>query len=165
MFLANARFVSATAVVIGLVCVGTALPSGGQQPATRDASTAAKGKSEPDGRRVRELLKQRHQTLQEYVELLESRHEAAGGDIVQVIRAKELLVGAELELADSDQQRLAAREKAVDLAKRYEQVIAIRVESGGGPNFDPAELLTAKAHRLATEIAYERATAELARDR
>ena len=115
--------------------------------------------------RIRELLQERYDTLRRYVELREAQLQAGNVPLSQVLRAKELLVGAELELAETDEQRLAVYSKAVDLAKELERQVAMLVEIGGTPNSDPAELAAAKAHRLGAEIAYERAKARLARDR
>lgn len=174
MFLTKAKLVSAAVVVIGLACAGAALSSGGQQPEPKvDGKAAAVVENEKPAAprqtetnaRIRELLQERYETLKRYVELKEERYRTGNTTLSDVLRAKELLVGAELELADTDEQRLAVHAKAVELAKELERRVAIRVEIGGTPNFDPAELPAAKAHRLAAEIAYERAKARLARDR
>ena len=173
MFLTKAKLVSAAVVVIGLACAGAALSSGGQQAEPKvDGNAAAVAESEKPAApermqtnaRIRELLQERYDTLRRYVELREAQLEAGNVPLSQVLRAKELLVGAELELVETDEKRLAVYSKAVDLAKELERQVAMLVEIGGTPNSDPAELAAAKAHRLAAEIAYERAKARLAGD-
>jgi outer membrane protein TolC len=77
------------------------------------------------------------------------------------VEARRRLFKAELELCESDKERVAVHEKIVQLEKESEKVVEKRVEAGRVPTY---ELLAARVNRLEAEIALERAKAKLATD-
>ncbi len=76
-----------------------------------------------------------------------------------VWQAKLLVLRAELELCDSDRERVAVHEKIVALAKETEEMQTLRYKAA---RLSHSDLLTAKANRLEAEVALERAKAKAA---
>jgi outer membrane protein TolC len=108
---------------------------------------------EPKDTRLKELLKERVETLRKVVEIVSQQYKLGGVGIGQVVQAQQSLLRAELDLCDSDKERIAVLEKLVSLMKDHEKIAAARFKSGDGRQ---GEALMAKATRLDAEIALER---------
>ena len=65
-------------------------------------------------------------------------------------------LAAEIELEESNSQRIRLHQRIVEATQRYEKIAAQRYEVGSGTH---TELLSAKADRLTAEIALEKAKA------
>jgi tetratricopeptide (TPR) repeat protein/thiol-disulfide isomerase/thioredoxin len=109
--------------------------------------------------RVRALQEERLATLKEIAAEREKafRHGRAPSD--DVLQARLLVLRAELELCDSDRERVAIHEKIVALAKETEETRASQYKAR---RLSHSDLLTAKANRLEAEVALERAKAKAA---
>jgi len=105
--------------------------------------------------KLKELLKERHATLQEVASQTKA---AARRDpnvsLAQVNEADRAVYQAELELCDTDKERVAVLERMLAAAREWEKFSEEMVKSGLAA---PREILKAKAARLEVEIAWERA--------
>ena len=168
MFYSKLKLVATVIMALGTACAGAAIAAHALQGNPKEVvAHRDRGRDgrEPDrveaaDATVQELLEKRHGTLQQLVEVAESEFEAGLGTFAEVLRADELLISAALELSDTDQQRLAIYNKAVELATEREQMITKQVRAGAG-HATVADVLLATAHQLEVEIAYERAKARL----
>ena len=104
--------------------------------------------------KVKALLKERHATLQAIASLTTKQYERGTASVVQVAEANRTARHAELDLCDTDKERVAVLEKMLAEAKEYEKS-AEQLHKGGSIPFTAA--LKAKADRLEVEIALERA--------
>jgi tetratricopeptide (TPR) repeat protein/thiol-disulfide isomerase/thioredoxin len=109
--------------------------------------------------KVRALQEERLATLKEIAAEWENvfRHSRCPPE--DVWQAKLLVLRAELELCDSDRERVAIHEKIVALAKETEETRASQYKA---QRLSHSDLLTAKANRLEAEVALERAKAKAA---
>ena len=89
----------------------------------------------------------------------EIRYEAGRVSLDEVIEAKLQVCRAELDLCETDKERVGVYEKIVALAKELETVRNTQFEAG---RITPAVLGKAKADRLEAETALERAKAKAA---
>jgi hypothetical protein len=113
-------------------------------------------KKTKDGGKLQELQKERLATLQQLVTVTKTAYLQGTATFAEVAQASAQLLKADLELCESDQERLAAHEKALMLAKHYERIATQRYKAGQGTQ---ASTLSATANRLEAEIALERARA------
>ncbi|HJZ53544.1 MAG TPA: TolC family protein [Gemmataceae bacterium] len=88
----------------------------------------------------------------------QAAYETGKATFAEVAEANALLLKAELELCESDKERLLVYEKALALAIECEKVAVQRYHAGQATH---ASVLAAKANRLEAEIAYERAKARV----
>lgn len=109
---------------------------------------------EPKAGKLKELLKERHATLKEIAAQTARAYQTRGVPIERLHEAEEAVLKAELDLCDSDKERIAVLEKLVALAKGQEEREMELVKAGSVPG---TALLRAKANRLEAEIALERA--------
>jgi hypothetical protein len=132
--------------VVALLCAAAQAPLLGQ---TRDA---------PSGEtKVRALLKERAETLKQIVEEIEKAHKAKGAlSMDDVLQARLAYYHAELDLCDTDKERIPVLEKMLGLAKESERMVSSRFEMGAVPH---TAVLAARVNRLEAEIALERAKA------
>jgi RNA polymerase sigma factor (sigma-70 family) len=162
-------FVTASAIVSGHVL--RAEPDAtkrGTAPATQEKDKPKKGDKaapKPEGAdaKVRELLKKRLTTLKELVRI---KYNMALGllgirarPLAELMQANTHLVQAELELCESDQQRLAVHGRALVFAKELETTTEKWFKN---TELAQDEFLTVVAYQLEAEIAYERAKAKVA---
>lgn len=98
---------------------------------------------------IKRLLSQRRDTLREIVELAEAQYRDGRGQQRDVFRAAESLIDAELDLATDKAERIALRERRLDIMKRMEEHTRARREVAAVNN---AEVLAATAERLKAEI-------------
>jgi RNA polymerase sigma factor (sigma-70 family) len=182
MLLSKLRFITVVVLAAGLVCAGAAVsvgawgrvqtaqqagrsspdpserpnrpPEGEARPADPPAPGGASGES-----RVRALLKERLATLQEVLAETEKASRAAAVSPNVVLQAKLQVLKAELDLCESDKERVAVHEKMVAVARECERMIEQQYRAAMATHTD---LLKAKASRLEAEIALERARTQAA---
>lgn len=106
----------------------------------------------PDAK-LKALLKERLTTLRDVEAHLERAYRDGQVPVDLYLHASAATLEAELDLAESKNERLTILEKAVELAKKSEAFAAAANKAGVAP---PHELLKAKANRLAAEIAVEK---------
>jgi len=111
------------------------------------------------GGKIQELLNERLATVKELAALTKSAYLHGNATFAELSQANTLLLKAELELCESEKERLALHEKAVALAKEIEAAAAHRYKSGQATQ---ASALAARAARLQAEIGLERAKANVA---
>ena len=99
--------------------------------------------------KLQALLKERRDTLSELVDVYEARFRRGSAPVESVIVASNELLNAELELAETNPERVTIREKLVSNLRLLEQNIKERYDHGTCPIED---LLRAKAARLKAEI-------------
>jgi outer membrane protein TolC len=116
---------------------------------------------EPEDTKLKDLLKERLVTVREIASAITTQYETGRVGFEQWYRAKQTALSAELDLCESDKQRIAGLEKSVTLAKECEKMADARFKAGQAL---PTEVLMAKAGRLEAEIALERVKAK-AQDR
>jgi RNA polymerase sigma factor (sigma-70 family) len=122
------------------------------QDPTRSSSgaTPAKGK-------VKDLLRERLATLQQIADFTTKEFDAGKGSFVRVYQVQMALHNAELELCETDNQRLEILKRIVAEAHRYEEMMLPQFRGGLK---SPTEYLQARVARLEAEIALERAKAK-----
>ena len=106
--------------------------------------------------KVHSLLKERFATLKELLATTKTGYETGKATIGEVTEVSAQLLAAELELCESDKERIAVHARAVDLAKGYEKATVELYKAGQATH---SAVLAATANRLEAEIAYERAKA------
>lgn len=110
--------------------------------------------AQPKDSKVKELLKERLATLKEIAVQIERAYKGRAMSIEQLQDANLAVLKAELDLCESDKERIAVLEKIVELAKTQEKQ-AVEAVKGGAVSGTTA--LKAKVSRLEAEIALERA--------
>jgi hypothetical protein len=103
--------------------------------------------------KLKVLLKERFATLQEVAAQTTKAYHGGQGSLAQVLEANLALRKAELDLCDTDKERVAVLGKMLAGAKDDEKRAAEQVKSGVAP---PRIALKAKVSRLEVEIALER---------
>jgi RNA polymerase sigma factor (sigma-70 family) len=110
-------------------------------------------------KKQKELLKERLDVLKDLVKVTETEYRGAGKTTyAELARANALLTAAELELCTTDKERVVVLEAAVAMARDHEKVLEQVYKAGQATQ---AAVLSAKANRLETEIALERAKGKL----
>jgi hypothetical protein len=125
------------------------------------AAVSAEDKVEPKGKsaeKIKKLLTQRRDLLKKTLDL----HFRAiqGGGALRADRLTKLskeLLQAELDLAATPKERLAAHEARLELAKRIEKTVRKAHEAGGATTID---LNLAEADRIEAEVGWLRAGGE-----
>jgi RNA polymerase sigma-70 factor (ECF subfamily) len=177
MLLSKLKYVSVVLLIGGVVCAGAAvsgrlLSANAQQTesvarSAPEAVQAEKPKPEaadrpkegraPEGAeresRLKALLKERLALLKQAAAEMEQAFQAGTVSAHAFMQAQRAVFQAELELCETDKERLVVHEKSVALAKDIEQAVEKQFEAGRVPR---SFLLTAKAERLEAEIALER---------
>jgi outer membrane protein TolC len=115
------------------------------------------GPAEAKDSKLQQLLKERLATLRKLVDQTSRDYQAGRVSFDQVHQAMEAMLRAELELCESDKERIAVLKKIVAQAKEHEQNAIQRYKAGNAPASDA---LMATADRLEAEIALERAKTE-----
>jgi outer membrane protein TolC len=139
--------------VVGAALALLLLASGGACPGGPAGAAAA----EPKDSRLRDLLREKLDVLTEVADQVEKAHKAGQVSREQVLQAKEAVLRAELDLCESDKERVAVLEKMAAAARQREEEVAKLVQAGQVPT---SVLLRAKLARLDAEIALERAKAK-----
>jgi outer membrane protein TolC len=137
----------AAVALVGLISVGGRADNPKSDQANRHS------------KKVRALQEERLVTLKEIAAEKEKAFRDGRAPSEDVLQAKLLVLGAELELCDSDGERVAVHESIVAVAKEIEETQASRYKA---QRLSHSDLLTAKANRLEAEVAHERAKAKAA---
>ena len=135
----------AAVALVGLIAVG----GRADNPKSNQPNQSSK--------KVKALQKERLATLKEIAAESENVFRHGRCPPEDVWQAKLLVLRAELELCDSDRERVAVHEKIVTLAKETEEMQTLRYKAA---RLSHSDLLTAKANRLEAEVALERAKAK-----
>ena len=117
----------------------------------------AAGNSQVDAsKKIRELHKERIATLKQVVDAATAEYEIGASTTTSehVSQARLLLLNAELDACETDQERVKVHTSIVELLKENETGLDASVNAGNGST---KELLKAKAERLKAEIALEEA--------
>src|SRR5207237_10825703 len=109
--------------------------------------------------KVRELLKERLATLKEIAAQAEQAFRQNASSREEVMRARLQVHQAELDLCDSDAERIRVHEEIVAVAKEIEALINASQQEGVASS---GVMLRARVQRLDAEIALERAKAKAA---
>jgi len=135
--------------VLALVASGAIVTWSGTSP----RAAAAERKDD----KIKALLKERHATLEKIAAETSEGYRIGRASLSQVAEAKRAARNAELELCDTDKERVAVLEKMLEEAKDYE-----KSAEGGfqAARITHAAALKATADRLEVEIALERAKAK-----
>jgi outer membrane protein TolC len=115
--------------------------------------TAAAGSNDAQ---IKALLQERHATLQEIASQTAKEFDSGVATPSQVREANLAVLRAELDLCDTDKERVAVLEKVLKIAQAQEAEAGASVQAGRAL---PKDALRAKADRLAVEIELERAKA------
>lgn len=121
-----------------------------------------KEKREESAKKVRELQKERIETLKELVDHAATSYKGGVASYEEVLEASMLLLKAELDAAEKDSDRITLYKKGVDALKEYEEVANANRQVGKGT---VAAVLKIKAMRLEVEIALEQAKAKEAKEK
>jgi hypothetical protein len=131
----NARFWFAGALVL-------LLSAGGARAAeTKDS-------------KLKELLKEKVAALKEAAALAEKAHQSGAAPLEQVQQANRAVLDAELELCDTDKERVAVLEKIVALTKQQEEQAR---EAEKKSSLPATAVIAARVRRIDAEIVLERA--------
>ena len=120
-------------------------------------SASAHARADEASPRVQTLLKERLATIQEIAAYSETAYKSGAIALSEVLKARERVADAELDLCETNAERIKAQEKLLELAKNYEEYVT-RIRGTG--EIHPADVLEARAKRLKTEIALERLKAQ-----
>lgn len=100
------------------------------------------------------LLKERLATVKLVAARMEAAYKAGEVTAERMIEAAEAVLKAELDLCESDKERVAVLVKLVEAARAREELVEKMVKAATAPG---TALLRAKVSRLEAEIALERA--------
>jgi hypothetical protein len=104
--------------------------------------------------KVRELLKERRDVLRKALEARQQAYRAGRGTWEGVVKVSRRLLGAELDLAGGQAERVAAYQSHLDRVRKLEEVTKALYEAG---QVDFAEMQLARAARLKAEVEFLRA--------
>lgn len=111
----------------------------------------------PQNSKLKELLKERHAILKGIAVQAAVNYQSGQASAESVHQANLEVLKAELDLCDSDKERISVLEKIVVLAKKRDEQAAQLAKSNA---VSASFLLRAKLDRLEAEIALERARAK-----
>jgi outer membrane protein TolC len=120
---------------------------------------AAATANDSKGPKLQGLLKERVAILRDLVKATIADYRTGKISFDRLHQARKTLLHAELELCESDKERIALLEKMVTLAKEQEESASQLYRTGAVPHSD---VLMAAADRLDAEIALERARSKAA---
>lgn len=113
--------------------------------------TTAQEARNSDSPEIKVLLKERRDVLAKRIELLRARYAVGTGNdtLSSLFTAMDQLLLAELQLANSREQRVTLTHKRLDNMRELERSVKQRFEAGTGST---DEVLSATAARLQAEI-------------
>jgi len=147
----RAIVVAGLAVIVGVGCWVLRAPSSG---AIEPAKPKAKDTAAPGGETLKSLLKERLATARTLVDLTSREYKNGGVAFLKVHQAMMVLHRAELDVCESDRERIAVHERMVATAKELEKTVE---ELARASEAAQSDLLQAKLSRLEAQIALERA--------
>jgi hypothetical protein len=104
--------------------------------------------------KIHKLQLERRDALKKAVEFRWDEYEAGRGTLEILLNGSKLLLKAELDLANTTQQRIAAHAALLELATKVEKITKARYEAGQVKEADHQE---ARAARLEAEIGWLKA--------
>lgn len=110
--------------------------------------------AEGDSDKAKALLKDRLATLKMIAGRMEAGYKAGTVPVGRLIESADAVLKAELDLCESDKERVKVLEKLVESARGREALVEKMVKAASATGTD---LLRAKVSRLEAEIALERA--------
>jgi Cu(I)/Ag(I) efflux system membrane fusion protein len=116
------------------------------------------GPSDKKEGKLKELLKERLATLRQLAQVATAEYQAGRVSYDRLHQALRAVLHAELDMCESDKERIKVLEQVVALAKDYEKSAVQRYKTGAATQSDA---LMAKAGRLEAEIALGRAKSKL----
>ncbi len=132
-------------LVLGVLLVGGAIVLWSAFPRTH----AADAKDS----KVKALLTEKLGVLQEVASRTTKAYQVGSASFAEVLEANQAVRGAELDLCDTDKERIAVLEKKLEEAKEFEKKADQQMKAGTA---SPSAVLKAKVNRLDVEIALER---------
>jgi len=130
-------------VAAGFFCVSLAKPAQSQdQP-------------EPKNAQLEKLLIERRDTARELVAAVEAEYAVGAETVGALVRAQNVLLDAELDLAKTKPERIRIHEQRVKNLRRVEAEIAAKAKLGVA-GASTADLKSAQVSRLTAEIELER---------
>ncbi len=152
MFLSKAKLSIALLMAVGL----TAAMAWQQPRSGAEAETKQLTESET---KINALLQERLKTAQIVVDMVKKQYATGTVSTEDMQRAYLRFHKAELDLCDTDKDRVAIHEKIVKIMKEQEDRAQALVNAGTATT---SEMLDAKLNRLEAEIALERAKMKVA---
>ena len=182
MLMTKVKLSVAVFLTVGLVLAGTAAATRGftaEPEGPRQSEKQAAGKTgdgpepvradNPTGKqrggqtasdsKVRALLKERLALLRDMAKTLDEQHKAGSVALEEVQKANLRVHKAELDLCETDKERVAVHEKIVGVLKEMEKRVA---ELHKQAAVSQTDVIEAKVNRLEAEIALERAREKVA---
>lgn len=135
-------------VILAAIIFASAVPS----------NYAALNSENAQSEKVKSLLKERRDVLAKRVSAFESQHKSGICNLELVINARDDLLAAELELAESRENRIELLKSRVKNLRLGEQRI-LELQKIGAAGGSETDGLLAISRRLLAEIALERALA------
>lgn len=136
--------------VISSLCVVVA--SLGVMLSSQTAGSQDEKPTSPENK-INSLMVERRDTLRQLVDSVTAQYKAGRTTLDNVIRARNGLLDAELEIAKTKTERIRIHEERVKNFRDLENAIKQRYTVGKGTH---EEMLTAKAARLKSEIEFLR---------
>lgn len=123
---------------------------------TRMATPSRATAAEANDNRIKNLRQEKLTALQAVAEMIGIFHRNGRAPYTDLVEARVAARHAELELCETDAERVAVLEKMLTEAREFEQFHRAQKEAAQGTE---VEVLKAKAARLDVEVALERAKA------
>lgn len=142
--------------VIGTLVMGALLT--GSARSQEDAEKA--GTQVAATLKVKQLQAERLAALKDLVEVTDVLYRKARAEAGSAYEARLQLLNAEVDLAESDAERIKFYENFVNVMKEYEDYAIARKQAARGTEID---ILKAKAARLEAEIALEKVKSKAAK--
>jgi hypothetical protein len=133
-------------VILAAVIFASAVPS----------NYAAQNSENAQSEKVKSLMKERRDVLEKRVSAFESQHKSGICNLEMVINARDDLLAAELELAESRENRIELLKSRVKNLRLGEQRI-LELQKIGAAGGSETDGLLAISRRLLAEIELERA--------
>ena len=117
------------------------------------AASRAQAAGENDSK-LKVLLKEKLAIAQEAATLTTTAYQSGGTSFSEVVEANQVVGKAQLDLCDTNAERVAVLERMLAQARDFEKIVTERVKTAAVPT---TTLLKAKLSRLDVEVALERA--------
>lgn len=128
--------------------------------AQEGSAPASKDQTEESAKKIKELQKERIAVLKKLTDQLANLYKFGRVDYGEVLQASRQLAEAELEVAETDKERVELYQKLIAALKEHEEWVTRDFRAGRVPG---AGLLKAKAERLEAEILLEKVKVKVAK--
>ena len=109
---------------------------------------------QPSNDKLKQLLEERATLVKSVAKLTRQAYEEGDASLEEVHQTQLAVLRAELDMAESQKERLSVLEKIVKLTEEHANAISAAARDGHAPK---SAALTATVNRLEAEIALERA--------